>query len=59
MATYRKKDENTLEVTTQRTDVIEESREQINNEIEHLEFDVINIRKRLLVLGRKLVILDS
>lgn len=61
METYTKKDKDTLTVTriTNETHITEEDRAEIQTQIDHLEFDKIELQKKIDGLKTKIAILDK
>lgn len=58
---YKKKDENTLIITrtVNETHIIEETRTEIQTQIDHAEFDKSELLKKIDTLTAKIAILDS
>jgi hypothetical protein len=58
---YVKKDKNTLTVTctTNETHITEEDRAEIQTKIDHLEFDKVELEKKIDALKNKIAILDK
>lgn len=59
--TYKKKDINTLTVTTtvDEVHVVEEDRAEIQTQLDHLELDKIEIQKKIDAEKAKIAILDK
>ncbi len=63
--TYKKKDDNTLEVTrtTDETHIVEEDRAEIKTQLDHLELEaaqsIIDYQAKIDVLKDKIAVLDA